>query len=166
MDFDAESERHIIRAPTVSVYTCTVHVQNVHVYKLQTFHTHRSVARAETLSPRPMPPERVLQKFDSRLYHAIQFPQSFARSMCSVKLIGHDVVHDLPSMTVNEGKSKLLSALRSAIRESDHKEVVMSRIFLALEKVGEPPLKAIASDMRAFCQGWPIVCKCLYFIKN
>ena len=108
---------------------------------------------AETSSPQPMPPDRVLQKFNSRLYDAIQSPQALARAMYSEKLIGHDVVHELPSMTVNEGRSKLLSSLRSAIRGSNHKEVVMSRIFLALERAGEPPLKAIASDMRVVCQG-------------
>ena len=116
------------------------------------------------MSSQPMHPERVLQKFDSRLYHAIQSPQALAKFLHSEEVIRDDVIHDLAPMTVNKGKSKLLSVLRSAIRESDQKEVVMSRIFLALERAGEPPLKAIASDMRAFCQGWLIVCKHLYFI--
>ena len=84
--------------------------------------------------------------------------------MYSEELLGDDVIHDLPSMTVSEGKSKLLFVLRSAIRGSDQKELVMSKIFLALERAGEPALKAVVSDMRAFCQGWPIVCKSLYFI--
>ena len=100
-----------------------------------------------------MHPERVLQKFNSRLYHAIHSPQALAKLMCSEEVIADDVIRDLPSMTVNEGRSKLLSVLRSAIRESDHKEVVMSRIFLALERAREPSLKAIASDMRTFCPG-------------
>ena len=90
------------------------------------------------MSPQPMHPERVLQKFNSRLYHAIQSPQALAKLMYSEQVVGDDVIHDLPSMTVNEGRSKLLSALRSAIRESDHKEVVMSRILLALQRAGEP----------------------------
>ena len=117
-------------------------------------HTHRSVAMTER-SPQPMPPERVLQKFNGRLYDAIQSPQALAEFLYAEELLGDDVMNDLPSMTVNERKSKLLSALRSAIRGSDHKEVVMSKIFLALERSGEPPLKAVVSDMKALCPGWP-----------
>ena len=116
-------------------------------------------------SPQPMPPERVLQKFNGRLYNAMQSPQALAEFLYAEELIGDDVINDLPSMTVNERKSKLLSALRSAIRGSDHKEVIMSKIFLALERAGEPPLKEVVSDMRAFFPGWPIVCMCLYFMS-
>ena len=108
-------------------------------------------------SPKPMPAEKVLQKFNSQLFDAIQSPQALAEHMYTEELIGHDLVHDLPSMTVNERKSKLLSVLRSAIRGTDHKEVIMSKIFLALERAGEPHLKAVVSDMRAFCPGWPVV---------
>ena len=116
-------------------------------------------------SPQPMPHERVLQKYNSRLYHAIQSPQALAECMYTEELIGEDAISDLSSMTVNERKSKLLSVLRSAIRGTNHKEVIMSRIFLALESTGEPLLKEVMSEMRAFCPGWPIVCKCLYFIR-
>ena len=87
-----------------------------------------------------------------------------AEFMYSEELIGDDIVNDLPSMTPSEGKSKLLSALRSAIRGSDHKELVMSRIFLALERTGEPVLKEVVLDMRAYCPGWLSVC--LYIVAN
>ena len=95
--------------------------------------TARLQAMAER-SPQPMPPERVLQKFNGRLYDAIQSPQTLAEFMYSEELIGDDVISDLPSMTISEGKSKLLSAFRAAIRGSDQKEHVMSRIFLALRE--------------------------------
>ena len=105
-------------------------------------------------STQSLPPERVLQKFNGRLYDAIQSPQTLAEFMYSEELIGDDVINDLPSMTVSQGKSKLLSAFRAAINGSDQKELVMSRIFLALERTGVTALKAVASDMRAFCPGW------------
>ena len=100
-----------------------------------------------------MPPERILQKFNGRLYDAIRSPQALAEHMYSEELISDDVINNLPSMTVSEGKSNLLSAFRAAIRGSDQKELVMSRIFLALERVGEPPLKAVVADMKTFCAG-------------
>ena len=112
----------------------------------------RPVTAAE-MSPDPVPPERVLRKFNGRLYDAIQSPQVLAEFMYSEELIGDAVINDLPSMTVTQGKSKLLSAFRTAIKGSHRKEFVMSRILLSLERTGEPSLKAVASEMRAFCSG-------------
>ena len=104
-------------------------------------------------SPDPVPPERVLRKFNGRIYDAIQSPQVLAEFMYAEELIGDDVINDLPSMTVTQGRSKVLSALRAAIKGSDRKEFVMSRILLSLERTGEPSLKAVASEMRTFSSG-------------
>ena len=73
--------------------------------------------------------------------------------MYQEELIGDDVMVDLPSMTANQGRSKLLAVLRGAINQSDQKAVVMSNILTMLEETREPSVMAVASKMRAFWSG-------------
>ena len=104
-------------------------------------------------SSQPSQPEELLRTFRARLYTAIQLPQTLAQFLYSERLIGDDLLDNLPSMKFDEAKSKLLSAVRAAVSTSNRKENVMKRFLLCLEQTGEPTLGGLASEMRALCPG-------------
>ena len=112
---------------------------------------------AAVSSHQRLSPEELLRTFTGRLYTAIQSPEALAQFMLTEQLIGDDVLNDLPSMRFAEAKSKLLAAVRAAVRSSSRKENVMTRFLLCLEQTGEPTLKELASEMRALCPSEPPV---------
>ena len=101
----------------------------------------------------PTQPAEVLQTFSGKLFTAIRSPEALAQFMYSERLIGDDLLDDLPSKSFGEAKSRLLSAVRAAVRTSNRKENVMKRFLHCLEQSGEPTLGDLASEMRAFCPG-------------
>ena len=108
---------------------------------------------AESSADQSLPPERVLQRFNGRLYDAIQSPESLAEFMYTEEFIGPDVIDNLSSFSFNERKTKLLAAFRTSLRASSQKMQVMTKIYRSLESSGEPLLKDLASQMRALCPG-------------
>ena len=109
-------------------------------------------------SAQPLPPVRVLQSVYGRLFKAIHSPELLAGFLYSEELIGDELLSDLPSMTVSQAKTKLLSALIATLQASDHQENVMESMGLALDATGEPVLKDVASDMRSLLRGLFVVC--------
>ena len=104
-------------------------------------------------SSQPFQAEELLRTFNGRLYTAIRSPETLAQFMLTARLIGDDLIDDLPSLKVNEAKSKLLAAVRAAVRTSNRKENVMRRFLGCLEETKDPILVDLASEMREFCPG-------------
>ena len=98
-------------------------------------------------------PKELLRTFSGRLFTAIRSPETLAQFLFAERLIGEDLLDDLPSMKFGEAKSALLSAVRAAVRTSNRRENVMTRFLLCLEQSGEPTLGELASEMRALCPG-------------
>ena len=99
------------------------------------------------MPPQALPPEEVLQKFNGKLFTAIQSPQALAHYLYAEKFIGADIVNDLPSMRLSEGKSKLLAAVRASVKVSDHKVQDLKTFLMCLERIKEPTLNALALEL-------------------
>ena len=105
------------------------------------------------VSSQPLQPEELLRTFHGRLFTAIRSPETLAQFMYSERLIGDDLLDDLPAMKIGEAKSKLLAAVRAAVKTSNRKENVIKRFLLCLEQTQDPTLGDLASEMRALCPG-------------